>query len=132
MTSVLSVEEFVKRAHAAFPVGYAFANLGRGTTRIEAHSSGHVWYRRGSSTIRVPWGALYAAYAAFAGKRMSSADLREFRPHVFDSLARPAGHSCNCTFLIQLLMGMGLVDGGIQGRGVRGDPYAVLVATADR
>lgn len=125
---MLSIEQFVKHACVAFPVGHTFANLGRGMTRIEGYDSRHVLYRRGSSTIRVLWESLYAAYVAFAGQRMSSVDLREFRPHVFDSMARPAGHSCNCTFLIQLLMAMELVNGALEGRGVRGDPYTVFVA----
>ena len=46
---------------------------------------------------------------------------------VFDSLARAAGHSCNCTFLLQLLVAMAVVDGCIEGRGARGDPYLVTV-----
>ena len=127
----MNVREFVERARAAFPVGHDLVNLGGGTTRIENHDARQVVYRRGNSAIRVSWTALHASYARFAGGRMSSRELRKFRPEVFDSSARSAGHSCNCTFLLQLLVAMGVVGGGIEGRGVRGDPYLVTVRRDD-
>ena len=125
----MNEREFVARARAAFPVGLAFDNLGAGTTRILRHDARHVVYRRGASAIDVSWEALHAAYARFAGGRVSSSELRAFRADVFDSSARPAGHSCNCTFLLQLLVAMGVARGGVEGRGVRGDPFAVTIGT---
>ena len=119
--------EFIRRARAAMPIGCEFPNLGGGTTRIERHHADHVHYRRKNSTIRVDWDALYAAYVRFAGGRVSSTELREFRPEVFDSAARPAGHSCNCTFFMQLCMAMGLVNGDVDGRGIKGKPYAIRI-----
>ena len=112
---------------AAFPAGLEFANLGAGTTRILRHDSRRVVYRRGGSAISVRWEALHGAHERFAGRRVSSSELRAFRPDVFDSSARPAGHSCNCTFLLQLLVAMGVVRDGVEGRGVPGDPFAVTI-----
>lgn len=123
----MDTEEFVGRARAAVPAGIVFPNLGAGTTRIVRHDARHVVYQRGGSTIDISWDWLYEAYAHFSGRRMSSSQLREFRPEVFDSSVRPAGHSCNCTFLLQLLVRMGVVQRGVEGRGVRGDPFAVTI-----
>ena len=70
----------------------------------QGYSRGKVSYKRGKSTIRVAIIDLFAAYAHFRGRRVSSCDLKMLAPHVFDSQARPAGHSCNCTFLFMVLM----------------------------
>jgi hypothetical protein len=43
---------------------------------------------------------------------------------IFDSNARPAGHSCNCTFLFLVLKEIGLC-GEIKGAGKAGNPFYV-------
>lgn len=101
-------------------------NPGGGTSRIVAYSDTNVSYIRGSSRIAVAFTDLYAAYSSFKGKHVSSSDLRAFRPSVFDSAARRAGHSCNCTFLFCILNELNL-SGPISGSGVRGNPYSVVV-----
>jgi len=58
---------------------------------------------------------------------MSSVDLKTDNPSVFDSQARPAGHSCNCTFLFMVLHQMGIAS-NVHGRGVRGNPFYVDVS----
>lgn len=116
---------FVSRARVAMPLGYKFENPGGGTSRIVANDGPKVCYKRGNSRIYVRWRDLYAAYARFTGGRVSSSDLRKAMPSVFDSSARPAGHSCNCTFLFHLLAVLSLTVGPLEGRGVAGDPFAV-------
>jgi type IV secretory pathway TraG/TraD family ATPase VirD4 len=73
------------------------------------------------------WWYLFDAYALYRGRRVSTTELRAFRPVVFDSAARPAGHSCNCTIFFLLLERMGVVE-GIQGKGVCGNPFYVDIS----
>jgi len=51
---------------------------------------------------------MYDAYHQFPNG-FSTTDLKKFRPNVYDSNARPAGHGCNCTFLMMMLKEMGIV-----------------------
>lgn len=53
---------------------------------------------------------------------MTSRDLRDYAPQLFDSSARPAGHSCNCTFLFMVLTKLVLTD-GIRGEGKAYRPF---------
>ena len=113
--------EFIDGATRTLPEGYRFANPRAGTSlRINRE---RVTYLREKSQIPVRLSNLYAAYSHFKGKEVSSSDLRKFAPAVFDSQARPAGHSCNCTFFFHLVEKMGLAEGSLRGRGVNGDPF---------
>ena len=123
----MEVEEFVARARRALPVGYSFDNPKRGTSEIVSLNEQRVTYRRGLSRINVRWADLHEAYVRFASRRVSSRELRCAMPAVFDPAARPAGHSCNSTFLFHLLERLSLTSGDLQGRGVAGDPFAVTV-----
>ena len=120
-------QEFIRAARNAFPSGYTFDNPGGGTSHILGVGGNAIAYRRGNSSIRVLLTDLYRAFDSFRGQRVTSTDLRRFAPSVFDSNARPAGHSCNCTFLFHLLQRLELTDGGLEGRGVRGDPYSLVI-----
>ena len=126
----MELEIFIDRARALMPLGQVFENLGGGTSRIMTNDEGKVCYKRGNSRIYVRWRDLHSAYMRFAGRRVSSSDLRKAMPSVFDSSARPAGHSCNCTFLFHLLTKLSLTEGGPEGRGVVGDPFAVRLRPA--
>ncbi|MCY4228044.1 MAG: hypothetical protein OXF20_10225 [Gammaproteobacteria bacterium] len=117
--------KFINIANGILSEGLILDNPGGGTSKIERINREKVTYRRGSSTITVRWSDLYNAYKRFRGKLVSSTDLRKFAPAVFDSGARPAGHSCNCTFFFHLMIKMGLADGNLQGRGVAGDPFTL-------
>jgi hypothetical protein len=108
----------------AVPAGTVLPNPGGGTSSVLSYSFDHVYYRRGNSKIRASVRDFYLAYEKYSGRNLSSSDLREFNPSVFDSQARPAGHSCNCTFLFLALERMGLVA-AIHGSGVRGSPFNV-------
>ena len=126
----MRLEDFVEKATASLPVGYVFDNPRAGTSRIVGNNRLKVGYQRGNSRIYVRWSDLHEAYVRFAGRRVSSSDLRRGMPSVFDSTARPAGHSCNCTFLFHLLERLSLTTGALEGRGVAGDPLAVSLKPA--
>lgn len=122
-------EEFAATMMNRLPVGYVFDNPRRGQTKILGYTREPLVaiYLRGRSSIRVRIGDLFVAYDYFRGRRVSSTDLRQFAPSVFDSKARPAGHSCNCTFLFHVLQVCSLIDGDIEGRGVNGHPFYVQI-----
>lgn len=111
---------------AFIPVGLVLENPGGGTSTILECSQSFIKYRRGKSTIRVEFKDLYSAYTVYKGRRVSSSDLKQFAPSVFDSRAKPAGHSCNATLLFILLRESAL-SGDIGGGGVRGNPFFVHI-----
>lgn len=117
---------FVLALQNVLPAGLTLANPGGGTSTIVDCSSNSVRYRRGRSEIAVSMESLHKAYLAYQGRRVTSADLREYAPSVFDSHARPAGHSCNVTFLFLALHRAGLAS-EIGGKGVRGNPFFVMI-----
>lgn len=119
-------DEFDATLHKAIPPGTVFQNPGGGVSEVLSNNNGKVSFRRGSSTISVSKKSLFDAFAHFRGKTMSSAELKSLWPSIFDSSARPAGHSCNATFLFLALDKMGVAS-SIQGKGVRGNPFFVEV-----
>lgn len=123
--STMAPDEFQSKIRQAVPVGTVLNNPGGGTSEIIQLSDNKISYLRGSSTISVSFDDLFSAYSHFRGKRVSSSDLRAYAPSIFDSAARPAGHSCNCTFLLLILVRIDLAD-SIAGTGVRGDPYTAV------
>ena len=110
---------------AALPPGTILQNPGGGTTKIISYTaSDRLVYQRGASRMYVSIQDFYAAYRHFLEQAVSSTDLRDFAPKVFDS--KRSGHSCNCTVLFMALRAMGVVD-RIAGRGRSGDPYWVTL-----
>lgn len=122
-------QEFESKLKQANPIGSIMTNPGGGTSEIVAFPDGRVSYIRGSSTISVSLDDLYQAYTEFRGRRVSSSDLKSFAPSVFDSAARPSGHSCNCTFFFLALERASLAS-DLKGEGVRGSPYSVQLLDA--
>ena len=122
---MVEAHEFHKRMVANLPPGTILHNLRGGTTTIKDYSAGKVSYVRGRSTIRIAINDLFSAYSRFRGARVRSRDLKLYAPMVFDSSARPAGHSCNCTFLFMVLRQLGMAS-AIEGRGTRAVPLAQL------
>ena len=121
----MTLNEFRDRIRRAVTPGSTFQNPGGGTSLVKNLNNERISYIRGSSTISVSLADLFSAYKAFHGKRVSSTDLRKFSPAVFDSHGRPAGHSCNCTFLFEVLDRAGLA-GDRSGSGVRGNPFSIV------
>ena len=125
----IAKEEFIKLATAGLKQVQVFNNpSGKGTSIIQCVNNESITYRRANSKITVKFDALYKAYKEFSGKDCTSNDLKRDFPDVFDSFARPSGHSCNCTFFFMLLKleKLGLVN-NINGRGVAGDPFWVHI-----
>jgi len=103
-----------------------FPNPGGGKTTIKFITRRNIYYCRGSSKINARISEFFKAYSYLRGKRCTTSDLKKFSPSVFDSNARPAGHSCNCTFFFTLLHKVGLCSKP-KGRGVSGDPFYVEI-----
>jgi hypothetical protein len=110
-------------------VGKVFDNpSGKGTSIIKKIDNAEIVYIRGNqrNRIKITFEILYNVYKKFLGKQCSSNDLRRYAPNVFDSKARPAGHSCNCTFLFLIFKALSIVD-KIDGDGVAGHPFYVYI-----
>jgi len=121
----MNLNDFAGKLREAVPIGTVVDNPGGGTSEVTGFTDERISYVRGSSTISVKLVDLHSAYESFRGKRVTSSELKELDPAVFDSSARPAGHSCNCTFLFVALERAGLAS-GVAGSGVRGDPYSAV------
>lgn len=120
----MTLDEFSLKLSLAVTPGMIFVNPGGGTSVVASFGNGKISYRRKSSTMTITIRSLYDAFFMFRNSRISSPDLKARWPAVFDSQARPAGHSCNVTFLFLCLKKMGIVS-EILGQGVRGNPYYV-------
>jgi hypothetical protein len=122
----MNLENFVTQVNSSFPVGTILQNPGGGTSLIMASDNSKISYKRGKSTMSVRLIDLFEAYLQFQGMRLTSSNLKIFKPAIFDSSARPAGHSCNCTILFLILEGLKLCE-PILGAGVRGNPFSVKI-----
>ena len=119
---MLTLDEFQSLLKESVPPGTILPNPGGGYTKIKGYSKQRVRYVRGKSTISLNITDLFDTYIQFRGRGVSSRDLRNYAPGVFDSAARPAGHSCNCTFLFVVLTKLGLAD-GVSGAGKAHHPF---------
>ena len=119
----MDIDDFVNLIRGVLLLNMEFDNPGGGTSTIESITDNGITYRRGNSPIFVRFQDLHAAFDRFRGHLVTSSELKEFSPAVYDSSARPAGHSCNCTFLFQIPNAIGHA-GEIEGSGVRGDQFA--------
>jgi hypothetical protein len=106
--------------------GKIFNNPGGGTSEIISVDKNNITYKRNNSNITISINEIYSVYNSFYGKKCSSNDLKEYTPHIFDSHARPAGHSCNCTFVFLLFKEMGIVE-KIEGEGKKGNQFYVNI-----
>lgn len=122
----MNFEDFMTRVINAFPIGTLVKNPGGGTSLIVANKDFKISYQRGKSTMSVKLIGLFAAYEQFRGMQLTSSDLKLFRPAIFDSSARPAGHSCNCTILFRIFEKLQLCE-PITGAGVRGNPFSIKI-----
>lgn len=120
--------EFHDKVRKALPPGAVLENPGGGTSTILSYAlSGNrikITFQRGGYTLHVTFEDLYGAYQYHRGRTVSSTELREYAPEVFD----PAygGHSDNCTLLFKILKAIAIVT-SIQGSGRRGSPFFVTI-----
>ena len=122
----MDIDTFCTKFFETVTPGTVFQNPGGGTSNVLSVKNGKVRYKRGASTMAVSLQDLFNAYVAFRGRSMSSSELKVLAPAIFDSAARPAGHSCNATFFFLALQKMAVVT-AIHGNGVRGAPYFVEI-----
>ena len=120
----MNINEFKGRIKSVIQRGSVLDNPGKGTSTIKVVSDRGVSYVRGKSVIYISFQDIFDAFHSFVGRKVTSSDLKSYRPAVFDSKAN--GHSCNCTFLFVLLKGMGFTS-EIGGQGIKGSPYFVVL-----
>ena len=122
----MTPKELKIELESCIPIGTVLDNPGLGASVIRKYNDEKIAYRRGGSTMYLSYSDFCAAYNEHRGQRITTNDLKQFAPGVFDSSARPSGHSCNCTVMFMLLRDLGLA-GEVEGKGVRGDPFAIEV-----
>lgn len=118
----------VKKLLENISVGDVFENPGGGTSTVINISEDRICYRRGKSNIYLNFKDIEEVYNYYKGRACYSNDLKKFRPTVFDSSQN--GHSCNCAFLFKVFSKLELLEGDLEGRGVRGDPFYVEIKDA--
>jgi hypothetical protein len=122
----MDFDQFKHEIRARIQVGTIFDNPRKGTSVITSVSDNGISYLRGKATIYVSFQDLFEALQHFSGSRVSSTDLKSYKPSVFDSKGTNPGHSCNCTFLFMVLKKIG-IPLEIGGQGIKGDPYFVEI-----
>jgi hypothetical protein len=115
---------FSQHLGTSLPKGLVLENPGGGTSTIEWCNDERICYRRGKSAFTVGIKDLYSAFLHFSGGDVSTRQLKEYAPHVFDSARK--GHNCHSTFLFLALQRMGLA-GEMWGRGRAGSPFGVTL-----
>jgi hypothetical protein len=104
--------------------GQLFQNPGGGDSLIHSTENEKIVYIRGKSKIPLKLDDIEAVMDHFPITKLTTNQLKEFCPKVFDSNARPAGHSCNCTMLFRILQSIGR-GSEIFGKGIRGNPFYI-------
>lgn len=105
--------------------GMVFNNPGGGTSIIVNVTDTYITYKRKNSNIRLDTTDIIDVYTKYKGKEVCTKQLKSFKPSVFCSDNN--GHSCNCTFLFLILEKIGLLESGIEGKGVRGNSFGVRI-----
>jgi len=123
---MLTLCEFQNEIVNKIPIGTELENPKKGLSTVCKFSDKNIYYIRGKSTICVAFSSLFKAYAHYKGRHVSSSELRHYAPEIFNSNARPSGHSCNCTFFFMLLSTIGLA-GNIEGKGTWGNAFSVTI-----
>jgi hypothetical protein len=67
---------------------------------------------KSESKITLPIRTFHDVILEFQSSCCYTWQLKQFRPNIFDSTARPAGHSCNCTFLMSIADKLGFLASG--------------------
>jgi hypothetical protein len=105
----MNIETFFDLISKKIHVGDNFAcpggaRTGYGYRTIETVNMDKIIYfntgTKSESKIALPIRTFRGVILKFQSSCCYTSQLKQFRPEVFDSNARPAGHSCNCTFLM--------------------------------
>lgn len=109
--------EFIRLLRDRLQPGLVMKNPGKGTSTIIWIDDDRICYRRGDSKLYANLSDLWDAYARFAGKQITTNDLKLFRPGTFKKGGKGhKGHDCNSTFFFMALGQTGLVNGPPTGR----------------
>jgi len=101
--------------------GLSFSNpSGNGNTIIINNNGSTITYQRGNSNFSIDIQELWDVYNHFLGHPVSCIDLRNYKPHIYDS--NQGGHSCHCTTLFLIFQNIRIIT-SINGRGVRNNPF---------
>jgi len=101
--------------------GLSFSNpSGTGNTIIINNNGSTITYQRGSSNFSIDIQELWDVYTHFSGQSISCIDLKNYKPHIYDS--NQGGHSCHCTTLFLIFQYIGIIT-SINGSGVRNNPF---------
>jgi hypothetical protein len=106
-------------------VGLVMNNPGGGTSTVMRCSDEEVCYRRGDHRFYIATRDLYDAFQRFSGDDVTTNQLKDYKPAIFDTDRN--GHNCHCTFFFLALQRMGLA-GEIWGRGTAGSSFGVSLA----
>lgn len=125
----MDFNQFIRAIKSTIPPETILQNPGGGTTTIIAYDNEYLKYRRGKSRFKVGLNDLFEAYSRFRGTQLSSRELKQINPRVFDSKFPHFGHSCNATLLYMFLKEIGVVE-GVHGAGHRGNPFFVDIPSS--
>jgi len=122
----MTKEEFLKQLKSVIPLDSKLDNPGGGVSMIVSIGEDKLSYIRGTSRIYLPVEAVFDVLNEFSGKTVSTNDLKEYNPIVFDT--KRGGHDCNRTVMFCIFEKMGLTFGGIKGSGRRGSPFYITLS----
>lgn len=118
----MEYQEFRREITNSLSNNFIFDNPSGGTSEIKKVSVDKISYKRGNSIIYFSIQDMFSTFNKFSGTDITTSDLKRFKPEVYDSKARPAGLSCNCTFFFMVMNRAGLAE-DIKGKGRRGNPF---------
>lgn len=91
----MEYQQFFDEIKQKLPPSTVLKNPGRGTSTVKSYTETQMVYKRGNSIIYFEVRAFHDAYIEFSGKKVTTNDLKGYKPKVFD--VKSNGHSCNCT-----------------------------------
>ena len=121
-TVLMEKIEFVQLFMASLPNGLSLQNPSRGTSTIIWCDGQKVCYKRGNLRLYIDLSYLFEAFRHFNGRLVTTNNLKEMAPQIFDSDRN--GHNCHCTFFFMALRQMGIVN-EILGTGRVGSPFGI-------
>ena len=120
----MDFDTFAQLLRDRLPQGLELNNPGAGTSTVMWCDDDRICYRRGKLRLYIGIRDLYEAYLRFSGCELSSRQLKDYAPLLYDS--RRNGHNCHCTFFFLALRQMGIVA-EIWGTGRAGNPFGVTL-----
>lgn len=102
-------EQFIQLICQANLEGLVFNNTRKNPLNILGTNKERIHYQRGKSTVSLKYNQLFKAWDAFKGSTVTSEQLQDWKPEVFDSKGHPKpGHDSNCGMFLMLMEHLGL------------------------